>query len=114
MTGERVEAAFAAAGSGDLDGRRAALDAEPALISARGAHGVTLLHPAAQRDDLPMVETLLERGVDPRARASLGHTPFEWAATLGARGRTSRARGLVGGSGRMTSRLEVGRVAARE
>lgn len=110
MTGVRIEAAFAAAGSGDLEGLRAALDAEPTLVSARGAHGATLLHPAAERDDLPMIEALLERGVDPRARASWGHTPFEWAAALGAFRAAERLRAASGERLDLWSAAALGRL----
>lgn len=60
---------FALARSGEVDALRAMLDAHPDLLLAREEpYAWTLLHAAAEKGHLPVVELLLERGLDPNTR----------------------------------------------
>jgi len=66
-----------AAAIGDLDRVKAFLDAEPALVGARGAEGATPLHYASTPE---MARLLLDRGADPGARDEHRHrTTLFWA-----------------------------------
>jgi hypothetical protein len=83
VTESRANGVFEAVRSGDVAEVAARLQADPSLIEGRGAAGETLLHLAAETDDVAMAEALLQRGVDTAAEASWGQTAFEWAANLG-------------------------------
>ena len=63
----------------------ALLDAHPDKVQLRTApHGLTLLHHAAHAGNLPAVELLLRRGVDPNTRDDGDNTyPMHWAAAAG-------------------------------
>jgi ankyrin repeat protein len=61
------------------------LDEDPELVHARGASEKTLLHEAAEVDAAEAARTLLDRGSSLEARCEWGHTPFQWAATMGSR-----------------------------
>ena len=74
---------FEAARAGESDAVKAAVEADPSLVSAHGKHSVTLLHLAAEHDDAELAAFLVEAGADIEAESSWGHTPFEWGATLG-------------------------------
>lgn len=76
----------------DREAVAAAIDAEPALLHARGEHldatsarGGTLLHLAASLSNLAMATLLLDRGADPNVRGGEGGTPLHYAAKLGDR-----------------------------
>ena len=86
MTEAETEAAFAAARSGDLDALSSLLESQPGLVRVREGKGATLLHVAAERDDVPLATLLLDRDADPEAQASWGYTPFEWAAAMASAG----------------------------
>lgn len=94
-----MAAAFEAARAGDVVTVERLLDRAPDGVDARGEHGTVLLHVAAERNDVPMVGLLLDRGADPEARAVWGQTPFEWAANMNA-GEAARAL-LERGAGRL-------------
>ena len=90
---EGREAAFDAVERGDAATLAALLDADPELTRARGEHGVTLLHVAAERDDLGAARVRLERGAALDARTEWGQTPLEWAANVGSRAVADALRG---------------------
>jgi len=75
--------AFVAAREGDATTLRELLDAHPQLLHARDKpYAHTLLHAGARH--LPVVELLLERGLDPDAREEGDNTtPMYWAAAAG-------------------------------
>ena len=85
--------AFATARAGDLDGLRSRLADDPELVAVRAEHGVTLLHVSAELDDVQMTELLLGLGAELEAETAWGHTPFEWAVTVGS---TEVAKLLMG------------------
>src|SRR5258707_14615652 len=75
-----IERLMEAAERGGLDDVRAAIDAEPDLITARDDEGATLLHYAAFGGHRPMVELLVERGAEINAiDGHFGATPAGWA-----------------------------------
>ena len=59
--------AFEAAALGDVDTLRAALDAEPGVVTAYSADGWTALHLAGFFGSVPAVRLLLERGANVNA-----------------------------------------------
>jgi hypothetical protein len=79
----RLEAVFEAARAGDVEVVRAALSADPAIVDARGEQEARLLHVAAERDDVALAQLLLDYDAEREVEADWGHTPLEWAATLG-------------------------------
>lgn len=83
MTGTRVDRLFEAARSGAWERVAQTLGEASDDVRARGPSGVTLLHVAAELDDVTLAELLLDRGAEMEAEASWGHTPFQWAAQLG-------------------------------
>jgi hypothetical protein len=87
----RLEAVFEAARAGDVEVVRAALSADPAIVDARGEQEARLLHVAAERDDVALAQLLLDYDAEREVEADWGHTPFEWAATLG----SERVAGLL-------------------
>ncbi len=56
------------------------LDADPSLTNAADESGRTLLHEAASRSKLELVELLISRGADVNARTNDGRTPLHYAA----------------------------------
>lgn len=85
MSQEWLEGAFDAVRGGALDDVRGILDAHPEAIHTRGPHDTTLLHAAAERGRIDVVDELLERGADLEAETAWGHTAFEWAANMNQR-----------------------------
>ena len=83
MGNQGIEELLRVARDGDPEGVRVMLDEEPSLAVAAGPDGVTLLHVAAERDDVSMAVLALDRGADPHVEAGWGQTPFEWAANMG-------------------------------
>lgn len=75
--GRRPDGAEAAA-LGDVERLRAALDAEPGLVTRFTHDGWTLLHLAAYFGHTPAVRLLLQRGSDPNALSinALRNTPL--------------------------------------
>ena len=73
--------AFEAAALGDAEALRAALDAEPGLVSRRSNDGWTLLHLAAFFGHLDAVRLLLERSADANAVSTnaMRNTPLHAA-----------------------------------
>ena len=76
---------FAAARAGDVDTLRTALDADPLTLHVRDdPHAWTLLHHAAHRGQLAVVELLIERGFDVDAKERGDNTTaLHWAAAAG-------------------------------
>lgn len=76
---------FDAARAGDVDTLAALLDAHPDRLHARAQpYAWTLLHAAAHAGQLPAVELLLQRGLDPNAREQGDDTyAMHWAAAAG-------------------------------
>ena len=76
---------FELARSGDLEALRAMLDAQPDWLHAREEpYAWTLLHAAAQRGQLPVVDLLLSRGLDPNTRERGDESyAMHWAAAGG-------------------------------
>ncbi len=68
---------------GDRDGLVASLDADPSVIASTGRQGETLLHLATR--DASLVELLLARDADPRAKDASGRTAMHWATRYGDR-----------------------------
>lgn len=95
---EGRDAAFAALAAGDVERLANLLRADPALTAVRGENGATLLHAAAERDDVGSTDVLLAHGAEVDARASWGQTPLEWAANLGSSGVAAmlRSQGAAG------------------
>lgn len=79
------ERLFALAREGDVDGLRAMLDAHPEKLHAREKpYDWTLLHAAAQKGRLTVVDLLLERGLDPNTRERGDDSyAMHWAAAGG-------------------------------
>jgi hypothetical protein len=75
---------FEAARAGDLAAVLQRLHEAPEALDARDASGASLLHVAAERDDVALARSLLELGADPEVEAPWGQTPYEWAANLNA------------------------------
>ena len=71
-----TETIFEVARSGDTEAVRAAFRVTPALVRASFHQNVTLLHVAAERDDVDLAEALLDAGADLEAETSWGHTPL--------------------------------------
>lgn len=86
MTESRWPEALTCVREGRVDALRRLLDDAPETIDARGDGGETLLHHAAERNDIAVAELLVTRGAALDAEASWGQNPFEWAANLGASG----------------------------
>ena len=85
-------------GSGDealLDYARQQVVGDPQVAHDRYVYGRTLLHGAAAAGNLGMVEVLLDRGADPDATDSWGHTPLYCAANESAAGGGPVVRALV-------------------
>ncbi len=76
---------FAAARNGDVKGLTVLLDAQPTRLHARAKpYQWTLLHTAAHRGQLPVVDLLLERGLDVNSRENGDNTvAMHWAAAAG-------------------------------
>lgn len=78
------EAAFGVACfKGDVDGYRAMLDRDPALVTSRNGGGVTLLHLVAWSGNVEIAKLLLARGADVNAADKNGTTPLHMAALYG-------------------------------
>ena len=76
---------FSLAREGDADGLRALLDAHPERLLAREKpYAWTLLHAAAQKGRLAVVDLLLARGIDPNVREQGDDSyAMHWAAAGG-------------------------------
>src|SRR5215212_10054783 len=76
---------FELARTGDVDGLRALLDAHPDRLFAREKpYDWTLLHAAAQKGQLAVVDLLLARGLDPNTRERGDDSyAMHWAAAGG-------------------------------
>jgi ankyrin repeat protein len=76
---------FDAARGGDMDRLVALLDTHPDKIHVRDKpYEWTLLHAAAAKGHLPIVDELLKRGISPNAREKGDNTyPMHWAAAAG-------------------------------
>ena len=76
---------FELARSGDVDGLRALLDAHPDRLHVREQpYAWTLLHAAAQKGRLAVVDLLLARGLDPNTRERGDDSyAMHWAAAGG-------------------------------
>lgn len=61
---------------------RRALNDDPTRVFSRGPCGVTLLHVAAENDDVELATLLLDGGAEIEAEAQWGHTALEWAANM--------------------------------
>ena len=77
--------AFELARAGDAGALRAMLDADPSLLHAREKpYAWTLLHAAAQKGQLDVVDLLLSRGLDPNTRERGDESyAMHWAAASG-------------------------------
>ena len=75
--------AFDAAATGDLNGVKAFVKADPSIVRSRGWHGRTLLHYAAMLESKEMVELLLAFKADVNAADDWGNTPLHRAAGAG-------------------------------
>ena len=100
MGDDWVAAAFDAARRGDLHTLERMLDDTPTGVNRRGENDMVLLHIAAERDDVEMIQALLDRGADGEVRAAWGQTPFEWAANMNCQGAAQAL--LARGAGRMS------------
>jgi hypothetical protein len=60
----------------------ALLRKDPGLLQAKNAEGDQALHLAALRDDLAMIELLLEAGADVNAKGAKGWTPLYYAGSI--------------------------------
>lgn len=65
---------------GDVAAVAALLGDDPSAVNTRGRMGATPLHAAAAQGALGVVELLLAKGADPRARRDDGDTPLHRAA----------------------------------
>ena len=65
-----------AAGSGDIEGVRQLLDAEPSGIHSVNRSGDTALHAAVENHRITVVEELLDRGADPNRSNARGKKPI--------------------------------------
>jgi ankyrin repeat protein len=76
---------FVAARGGDMDKLVALLDTHPDKVHVRDKpYEWTLLHAAASKGHLPIVDELLQRGISPNAREKGDNTyPMHWAAAAG-------------------------------
>lgn len=82
MTDEEI---FAAARAGDVAPLRAAFDAAPVRLNVREEpYGWSLLHAAAHKGQIDVVELLLARGLDPNTKEQGDNTTaLHWAAASG-------------------------------
>jgi hypothetical protein len=72
-----------AARAGSLDAVRALIQADPTLVNARNAFGVTPLYLAVGANQLAVAKLLIEVGADIHAKSSVGQSPLGAAAALG-------------------------------
>ncbi len=93
--------AFAAIEAGDRTALRTLLGRHPGLVMRRGTNGNTLLNLAVsiERDDGPLVRTLLDAGADPNVPNDRGWTALHQAACTGQPALVSR---LVGAGAAVT------------
>lgn len=76
---------LSAVSSGDVDQIAALLAARPELARARGVHGETSLHVAAEHNDPRAAIVLLAHDADPYAKfGDSGHNALSWAVTCNA------------------------------
>lgn len=72
-----------AAKAGSVDKTRALLAANPRLVNARNAFGVTPLYFAAGTNHVAVAKLLIEAGADTNAESTIGQAPLAAAAALG-------------------------------
>lgn len=72
-----------AAKAGSVDKIRALLGADPRLVNARNAFGVTPLYFAAGTNHVAVAKLLIEAGADTNAKSTVGQAPLAAAAALG-------------------------------
>ena len=56
------------------------IDGTPSLVTMQNSEGYTLLHVAADQNNLAMVELSLSRGADPAVKSNTGSTAFSMAS----------------------------------
>ena len=56
------------------------IDSTPSLVTMQNSEGYTLLHVAADQNNLAMVELSLSRGADPAVKSNTGSTAFSMAS----------------------------------
>jgi len=74
---------FESIAAGRADAVREAVAAAPALVHDTDENGKTLLHSAAEHDNVDLVVHLLSQGAQLEAETHWGMTPLEWAANNG-------------------------------
>jgi ankyrin repeat protein len=72
-----------AAKAGSVDKIRVLLAADPRLVNARNAFGVTPLYFAAGTNHIAAAKLLVETGADTNAKSTVGQAPLAAAAALG-------------------------------
>lgn len=80
----------------------ALVDSGKVSVSDTNPEGYTLLHYAADANRLALVQALLQRGADPRAKSQRGSTPFDMATNASVKvalAKTAPGRGPVPSSG---------------
>ena len=68
--------------SGETTKVAALFKQDPKLVHAKNADGDQPLHLAARRDDVAMIELLLEAGADVNAKGAKGWTPLHYAGAI--------------------------------
>jgi len=68
---------------GDLEGVRAKLKIQPALLNIRDGNGRSPLHRAAESGNMELMEMLIGMGAIVNAESETGHTPLHFGAFAG-------------------------------
>lgn len=82
---DEIKQILRAADEGRTEKVRQLIRSSPALAGARGEHGVTPLHAAAEKDNVELAGLLVEAGAPLEAETTWGMTPLQWAANMGSR-----------------------------
>ncbi|MET0858003.1 MAG: ankyrin repeat domain-containing protein [Telluria sp.] len=69
------------------------IDSNPSLVNMQNSEGYTLLHVAADQNNLAMVELLLARGADPAIKTATGSTAYTMASGTMVRSKIKAAMG---------------------